>query len=459
MSPQPEVVAVRGDTGGATVLGIWRRPWSRALLFCLFPVLLLGVDALTSPEVRLGPLMVAAPTFAAIFCTPACVLVVLGVTVPCAVLAAAANQQLDSGNFPVQIGTLLLISAASVAASAVRVHGERRLAASRWVAEVTQRVLLHPLPRRAGPFDVASLYLAADEEAAVGGDLYGIARCGHSTRVLIGDVQGKGLASLEMVSCVLTSFRRSARHGLPLGETVGEIETAFREEVQEQCVVTDPGIGPAGGPTAESFVTGLLVDLSDDGSVRMVNLGHPAPLLLHEGVVTALEPSVPAPPVGLGDLSADEPVVDTAGLPPGATLLLHTDGVTEARDASGAFYPLAERARSWTDREPDALLAAVHADLRRYASARLVDDVALVALRRSPVPAPDGHAAADGRRARRTPPEAHRAGGGAHPAPLSGLRPPGTPRRAGPGARAVAGTPEGARPGGRAPSGTSRRPP
>ncbi|WP_235216329.1 PP2C family protein-serine/threonine phosphatase [Streptomyces toyocaensis] len=452
---------MRADTGRTTVLDVWRQPLIRVLLFSLFPVVLLGVDVLTSPEVRLGPLMVAGPTFAAIFCTPLCVLVVLGVTVPCAVVAAAVNQQLDSSNFPVQISTILLISAASVAASAVRVRGERRLAASRWVAEVTQRVLLHPLPRRAGPFDVASLYLAADEEAAVGGDLYGIARCGRSTRVLIGDVQGKGLASLEMVSCVLTSFRRSARHGLPLGETVGEIEAAFREEVHEQGDVADPDVRPAEGPTAESFVTGLLVDLSDDGGVRMVNLGHPAPLLLHEGAVTALEPSVPALPVGLGDLSAEEPVVDTADIPPGATLLLHTDGVTEARDRSGAFYPLAERARRWTDLEPHALLAAVHSDLRRYARARLVDDVALVALRRSPVPAPAGHAStaghasADGRRAPHTPWEAHRAGDGAHPARLSGFGTPGTPRGADPGARNEAGTTEGARPGGRAPSGTS----
>ncbi|GAA4941397.1 PP2C family protein-serine/threonine phosphatase [Streptomyces heliomycini] len=404
---------------------------------------------------RLGPLMVAGPTFAAIFCTPLCVLVVLAVTVPCAVLAAALNLQLDSSNFPVQMGTILLISVASVAASAVRVRGEHRLAASRWVAEVTQRVLLHPLPRRTGPFDVASLYLAADEEAAVGGDLYGIVRCGPGTRVLIGGRpgQGAGLAGdgqlcadqFPAIGTARPFPRRDGRRdrgGVPRGGP-------------EQCVVKDPGVRPAGGPTAESFVTGLLVDLSDDGGVRMVNLGHPAPLLLHEGVVTALEPSVPAPPLGLGDLSADEPVVDTADIPPGATLLLHTDGVTEARDASGAFYPLAERARRWTDREPDALLAAVHADLRRYASSRLVDDVAMVALRRSPVPTPAGHTAADGRRAPRTPPEAHRAGDGARPR----LGRQVSARRGVSGVRVGTGTAEGAHPDGRAPSGTSRRQP
>ncbi len=413
--PALEVVGVRTVVDRLAASDIWRRPAVRVLAFCLLPLLLLLVDAVTGPKVRLSPLMVAGPAFAAIFCVPRCVLAVLAVTLPCSVAASAVNQHLDTVNFPVQFGSTVLIGAASVAASAIRVRGERRLAASRWVAEVTQRVLLHPLPRRSGPFDVASLYLAADEEAAVGGDLYGVARCGRNTRVLVGDVQGKGLASLEMVSCVLNSFRRSTRHGLPLDEMVGEIEAAFREEVQEQTAATDPGVRPAGQLATESFVTGVAADLSDDGRIRLVNLGHPAPLLLHGGTVTALEPTVPAPPVGLADLNADGLVVDTADIPPGATLLLYTDGVTEARDTSGAFYPLAERVRRWTDTEPEALLAALHADLRRYAGARIVDDIAMVALRRSPVRAPADGVSADDRRARPAPPESPRADEGPTP--------------------------------------------
>ncbi|MBT3152879.1 serine/threonine-protein phosphatase [Streptomyces sp. CHD11] len=362
----------------------------------MLPLLLLLVDLVAGRDVRLGPLMVAGPTFAAIFCTPLCVLAVLAVALPCALVAATANQQMDTTNFPVQLSTLLLISAGSVAASAVRVRGERRLAASRWVAEVTQRVLLHPLPRRTGPFGVASLYLAADEEAAVGGDLYALVRSGHTTRVLIGDVQGKGLASLEIVGCVLNGFRWTARHDVPLLKTAGEIEAALRQEVREQSAVTGPGNGPVGRFTAESFVTAVVVELSDDGRVCLVNLGHPPPLLLHRGTVTALAPTAPAPPLGLGDLTADGPVVDTASMPPGSTLLLYTDGVTEARDGSGAFYPLAERVRHWTEKEPEALLSTLHADLRRYSGTRLEDDVAMVALRRPLAGSADGQRPARG---------------------------------------------------------------
>ncbi|MFJ3338181.1 PP2C family protein-serine/threonine phosphatase [Streptomyces sp. NPDC086766] len=409
---------VIGRLAGARV---WRHPATVTVALSLLPVILLVVDVLTPEDVRFGALMVAAPALAAIFCSPTGVLVVIAVTLPCVVGASAANDILDSANFPTQLGTITLISVAALAASAVRMRREQELARSRWVAQVTQRVLLHPLPRKVGTFDLASLYLAADEEAAIGGDLYAVARCGSSARILLGDVQGKGLAALEMVSSVLNTFRHSVRHGSPLPEVVRELETSFREEMRELCEAADAAPGPgtaryadqaagAGVPYAtdvvvgaavpygadaipsvgsspgeESFVTAVVVELPDDGPMRLVNLGHPPPLLLHDGTVRALEPKVPVPPLGLADLNGGDIVVEEADFPPGAVLLLYTDGVTEARGPSGAFYPLADRLRRWTALPPDALLTAVHADLRRYVGgARLADDVAMVAVRRSP---------------------------------------------------------------------------
>ncbi|MET7381745.1 PP2C family protein-serine/threonine phosphatase [Streptomyces sp. NPDC005526] len=408
---------VIGRLAGARV---WRHPATVTVALSLLPVILLVVDMLTPEDVRFGALMIAAPALAAIFCSPTGVLVVIAVTLPCVVGASAANDILDSANFPTQLGTITLISVAALAASAVRMRREQELARSRWVAQVTQRVLLHPLPRKVGPFDLASLYLAADEEAAIGGDLYAVARCGSSARILLGDVQGKGLAALEMVSSVLNTFRHSVRHGSPLPEVVRELETSFREEMRELCEAADAAPGPgtardadqaagAGVPYAtdvvagaavpyadaiphagsspgeESFVTAVVVELPDDGPMRLVNLGHPPPLLLHDGTVRALEPKVPVPPLGLADLNGGDIVVEEADFPPGAVLLLYTDGVTEARGPSGAFYPLADRLRRWTALPPDALLTAVHADLRRYVGgARLADDVAMVAVRRSP---------------------------------------------------------------------------
>ncbi|MFR0357386.1 PP2C family protein-serine/threonine phosphatase [Streptomyces sediminimaris] len=371
-----------GDPARGTLL---RRPAALVLALSLLPVALLVPDLLTPPRVRFGPMMVAAPALAAIFCTPAGVLLVVGATLPCMVAASVANQQFDTANFPVQLTTTVLLSFAAVAASAVRLGKERALARSRRVAAVAQRVLLQPLPRRVGAFEMASLYLAADEEAAIGGDLYAAARQDGSARILLGDVQGKGLASWEIVNCVVNTFRQSVRRGTPLTELVPELETAFREEIGQLSATADPDARAAGPYEDESFVTAVVLDLPEDGPVRLVNLGHPPPLLLHEGKVTALEARTPVPPLGLGDLNGGAVFVDRADFPPGATLLLYTDGVSEARDTSGDFYPLADRVRRWTGLPPEDLLAALHQDLRQYAGSRLTDDVAMVAVRRTPV--------------------------------------------------------------------------
>ncbi|WP_425268894.1 SpoIIE family protein phosphatase [Kitasatospora cheerisanensis] len=67
-------------------------------------------------------------------------------------------------------------------------------------------------------------------------------------------------------------------------------------------------------------------------------------------------------------------------LPPGHSLLLHTDGVTEARDRDGAFYPLAARLGTLPITDPDTLVAFLDQDVRRHAGT-LGDDLAVLAFR------------------------------------------------------------------------------
>ncbi|MEU6005393.1 SpoIIE family protein phosphatase [Streptomyces sp. NPDC047453] len=96
-------------------------------------------------------------------------------------------------------------------------------------------------------------------------------------------------------------------------------------------------------------------------------------------------PSLPHPPrrpSGWGDLGRDHPHVDEVDFPSGATFLLYTDGVIEARNRSGDFYPLAERLPGWTRLKPQALVEAIHSDLRRHVGRGLGDDVTMVAVQR-----------------------------------------------------------------------------
>ncbi|MFI2646020.1 SpoIIE family protein phosphatase [Streptomyces sp. NPDC018610] len=72
--------------------------------------------------------------------------------------------------------------------------------------------------------------------------------------------------------------------------------------------------------------------------------------------------------------------MDEVPFGPGDTLLLRTDGVAEARDRQGVFYPFAERTARWAGCPPGALLDHVHRDPLAHTGGRLGGDVALVAI-------------------------------------------------------------------------------
>ncbi|WP_059013446.1 SpoIIE family protein phosphatase [Streptomyces specialis] len=71
------------------------------------------------------------------------------------------------------------------------------------------------------------------------------------------------------------------------------------------------------------------------------------------------------------------------------TLLMVTDGVTEARDSSGAFLPLAEHVGAGGGTSPEAVVARVEKAVLGHTKGRLADDTAILAVRRRP-PGPDG---------------------------------------------------------------------
>jgi serine phosphatase RsbU (regulator of sigma subunit) len=375
-----------------TLSGLRPRRSLVALLALL--VALLVADELTAPSIRLGPLMVAVPALAAVFCGPAGVLLVTVVTLGCVITAAAANLQLDAVNFSVQLATMLLISAAAVGAAVMRQRRERQLSQARWVAKVAQRVLLRPLPRRTNSLMISSMYLAIEEEAEIGGDLYAAVSIGRTTRILIGDAQGKGLDAVEEASSVLRAFRQAARHRTPLSDLAPYLERSLGEDIKEAAEADsrDRGDSHSTPPRLqEYFVTAVMVDVPEEShQIHIVNRGHSPPLLIHQGKVLSLEPAVPALPLGLGNLDKATPSIDMVDFEDGDTLLLYTDGLIEARDVVGAFYPLAERLRDWTRYAPNELLQAIHTDLLHHVHDRLVDDVAMVAIQRTARPATPG---------------------------------------------------------------------
>ncbi|MFE7569396.1 PP2C family protein-serine/threonine phosphatase [Streptomyces sp. NPDC057539] len=371
-------------TGSATSSSLWRRPYVKLATALLCLAGLLGFELLTNTNIRIGGLMVAVPALSATFLSPGQVLFVVLVTLPSVYLAAINNHTLDTKAFPVSFATVVLISIASVVTATVRQRRERELAKSRWVAAVMQSLLLRPLPCRLGPLSISSVYIAAEEEANIGGDVYAAAVTARSVRLMVGDVEGKGLGAVEMVGYLLSAFRQAARNGITLAELPDFLDRRLRDElVDAQATSDDDSDSVARRRAMEGFATAVIVEFREgEDVVRIANRGHPPPLLIRRDDVLSLDPLTSALPLGLGDLRADEHRVDTYELAVGDRLLLYTDGVIEARDAAGHFYPLADRVARWTDRDLDEMIDAVRSDLLRHVGARPADDVAMVAVQR-----------------------------------------------------------------------------
>ncbi|MFD5766123.1 PP2C family protein-serine/threonine phosphatase [Streptomyces sp. NPDC127049] len=276
-------------------------------------------------------------------------------------------------------GLILSITAVAAWISAVRTRYERDLAEVTAVADVVQRVVLRPLPPRLGPFELHLLYVAAAAKARIGGDFYEAVQIPGAVRIMLGDVQGKGLGAVETASVLLGAFRSTAYDAPDLGALADRLDEGLA-----RYAAWDPD-----SDAAERFATVVLVELPDTGATaRLLNCGHPAPLLQRGTTVTTVEVAEPSLPLNLAGLADSRHHIEEFPFGPGDRLLLYTDGVSETRDRAGVFYPLEERARQWGDAPSAQVPELLHRDLATYGGGGLDDDVAALLVARTGAPAP-----------------------------------------------------------------------
>ncbi|MFJ8486942.1 PP2C family protein-serine/threonine phosphatase [Streptomyces sp. NPDC094038] len=279
-----------------------------------------------------------------------------------------------------------LVGALGTILAAHRTRRERTLADVRFVAEIAQRVLLRPVPHRIGNLLLESFYLSAAAEARIGGDLFEAVPTAYGVRLLIGDVRGKGLLAVETAAAMLGAFREAAHDEPDLRALVERVDTSMSRRAD--------WLG--GTELGERFVTAVFAEIPEgERIVRILNCGHPPPLLIRPGEVSELDRGRPGPPLNLGILVGDPYRTETYSFGPGDQLLLYTDGVTETRDPAGEFYPLLQRLRSWGPMPPPELLERLHQDLLAYSHDQLQDDTAALTAFLLPEaaagPAGDGH--------------------------------------------------------------------
>ncbi|GAB3972666.1 PP2C family protein-serine/threonine phosphatase [Actinoallomurus acanthiterrae] len=352
-------------------------PRLRCLPFGMLAIVGL-IDFWASPDIIFRPMLVLGPAFASLWCgirrTAVVGLTALGL---CAALSYH-HHKLGHKQNTLTLVTMVGVAAASVFASADRQRRERLLASVRSIAEVAQRVLLRPVPRRVGSMRIAVGYTSATAEARIGGDLYEVTLTPSGVRVIVGDVQGKGLEAVETAADVLGAFREAAYDEPDLTGVATRIEAALRRRLSTQRAE-----GPIDENAGEKFVTAVLAEFGEGETVTLLNYGHPPPFILRGGGDGAFaEPDDVAPPFGLSDLVDARPRPYTIKFAPADQMLLYTDGVIEARDGAGGFYPLAERAHLLAAADPERALADLRADVLRHVGGPIADDAAMLLIRR-----------------------------------------------------------------------------
>ncbi|MEO3840086.1 PP2C family protein-serine/threonine phosphatase [Streptomyces sp. B22F1] len=254
----------------------------------------------------------------------------------------------------------------------------RRLTSARHVAVAAQRAVLPNPPDGFGTLRVAARYQAADADARIGGDLYAVQEGPYGVRCIVGDVRGKGLEAVESVAVVIGAFREAAEEEAGLAGVARRLERALQRQET----------GRSGLDRVEGFTTAVLAEVDrEGGALRLLNRGHPAPLLLGpDGAARTLHPHEHALPLGMGDLGTWPDELMEEEFPPGAALVLFTDGVTEARNKAGVFYDPLTRLDGRLFDGPHELLDTLLDDVTRYTGGRIADDMALFALARSRTP-------------------------------------------------------------------------
>ncbi len=222
---------------------------------------------------------------------------------------------------------------------------------------------VHALPQVEG-LELAALSIPASRPELVGGDFCDVVRLPDgAVMALIGDVQGKGLKAAGLTETVRSAARALA---LVLSSPEQVLATVNRLLLQRE-------------DAQEAFVTALLMRIDPaSGEVLFLSAGHPPPLLISAAGSDLLETSYGLP-LGAFDTSYE---ITRARLSPGDTLVLYTDGLTEARSGRELFDEgrLLEASAALQGRPPREVVESLSAAATDFAGS-LGDDLQLLAVR------------------------------------------------------------------------------
>ena len=289
---------------------------------------------------------------------------VVPVALPTEVVASLGIFSFRPGN-PLSQETVEAATALAGQA-ALAIDNARLYQQQKQFADTMQRSLLPRSRPVVEGLEVGEVY-EPSARVDVGGDVYDfLALEDGRLAVVLGDVTGHGVDATADMAMAKFVFRSLAREHPEPADFLASANEVICSEI---------------GPGKFISMSYVVVD-GRSGRVAGASAGHPAPrIVLADGSTQPLE----AHGLVLGIDGGQEYAESHAELPLGASLVLYTDGVVEAR-RSGELYGddrldalLAER----RDLSAAALASAVAEDAREFAGGDLSDDLAVVVIRRT----------------------------------------------------------------------------
>ncbi|MGW7051066.1 PP2C family protein-serine/threonine phosphatase [Streptomyces sp. NPDC054887] len=242
-----------------------------------------------------------------------------------------------------------------------------------------QKTLLPPALANVPGLDVAAHYHIASVDE-VGGDFYDLFPLAAGTwGLFLGDVSGKGAAAAAITSLARYTLRAAAVYDPDPAAVLTNLNTVMNHEYQ------------GSDPRFCTVIFGLLTPDHDQGGFRvtLASGGHPPALLMRADGTADYLPTPGGQLIGV--LTDVDIATATVHLGPGDTLLLHTDGLTEAHTAAGGDDRYGDEAllgfgRALAPATASGTIRAVRDLLDTFGSG-VDDDTAVLAIH---VPGPTG---------------------------------------------------------------------
>jgi serine phosphatase RsbU (regulator of sigma subunit)/catechol 2,3-dioxygenase-like lactoylglutathione lyase family enzyme len=249
-------------------------------------------------------------------------------------------------------------------ATADKLESERRAAQELEIARMVQARLF---PQTLPPFGTLEYAGVCVQARQVGGDYYDFLNLGQERLgLVVGDIAGKGIAAALLMANLQANLRSQCAIAL-------EHPQRFLESVNQLFFEN----------TIESAYATLFFAEYDNRAhrLRYANCGHlPGLLLRSDNTLDRLNSTCTV----LGLFKDWDCSIGESTLNPGDTLVLYTDGVTEAFDLDGEQFGeerLVDSLRRHRDQRPQALLDSVLDDVKRFSPEEQHDDITLMVAR------------------------------------------------------------------------------